>query len=123
MIELMIIILFFSLSSVIIVQLFAAAHRLSVQSSGSTKLLLSAQSWADRMLTEDDVTAFLLENGWADGGNGLYLEADGGTLWVSRHVVEKGTGGKLMSCEITAYVQEKEVFTLPVARYSLEGEP
>jgi len=119
-IELIIIILFFSLSSVVIVRLFAAAHQLSTQSTASTQLLLTAQSWADQLLSEDDFSIFLSENGWSDEENGLSLAVDGGTLKVTGLREEEGLNGKLTSCEISACLDEQEIFTLPVARYRPE---
>lgn len=125
MVELMIIIVFFSLSSVIIVQLFAAANHISRESSVSTSLLQSAQSWADRIQAEDDISAFLTGNGWTYQEDGYFfsLAADGGELRVSDIRETQGISGRLVACEVTAYIGEDSIFSLPVARYRGEGAP
>ena len=120
MIELMIIILFFSLSSVVIVRLFATAHQLNRQSTISTKLLLTAQSWADQLMTEDDFSIYLAESGWAKEDDGLSLAVEGGILKVTGILEEDGSNGKLSSCELSAFVDESEVFVFPIARYRPE---
>ncbi|HPF87711.1 MAG TPA: hypothetical protein PK537_06615 [Candidatus Limiplasma sp.] len=122
-VELIIVILFFSLSSVVIVRLFVAASQLSRQSTASTDLLLSCQNWADQLLAEDDYAAYLAANGWTADGDGLSLAVDGGTLKASAFAREEGSNGQLLSCELSACVDNEEVFALPVARYQTEGAP
>lgn len=122
-VELIIVILFFSLSSVIIMRLFSAAHQLSEQSTASTKLLLAAQSWADQLMAEDDFTVFLAENGWSGDEDGFALEVDGGTLKATGFYEEQGLNGSLSSYEIAAFVNQREVFAFPVARYRGEDVP
>ncbi len=123
MIELMIIVLFFSLSSVIIVRLFAAADQLSIHCTASAKLLQTGQSWADRLQAEEDIPGYLLANGWTQDENGLSLSVDGGILSVSGIKAEEGANGWLDSCELTAFTDQQEIFTLPIARYRSEAQP
>lgn len=123
MVELMIIILFFSLSSVVVVRLFAAAHQLNRQSTASTRLLLTAQSWADQLRGEDDFQAFLAENGWKNNEDGLSLAVEGGIVKVTNLHEEEGSNGRLSSCDIAAFMEEQEVFSLPIANYQPEGKP
>ncbi|HPJ01644.1 MAG TPA: hypothetical protein PKU80_02255 [Candidatus Limiplasma sp.] len=123
MIELMIIILFFSLSSVTVVRLFAAASQLSRQSTVSTTLLQTAQSWADLLQAEDDFQAFLQKNGWDEEGDAMSLSVDGGLLKLTGLTIQNGTGGRLIACTLAAFVDEQEMFTLPIVRYAPEDLP
>jgi hypothetical protein len=121
--ELMIIVLFFALSSVIIVRLFAAAHQTSSQSAESAKLLQAAQTWADRLRASDDFTAELRDNGWNPAEGGFMLAAGGGALSVTGLREEEGLRGSLSACELSASILGREIFVLPIARYMPEGEP
>lgn len=129
LIELVIVILFFSISAGIILQLFVAAHDRSMQSDTDTAALLLSEDMAERFAASDlPLDAFLDADGWTsilgnhektltpDGARPLRMALDGSTL-------DMGPGA-LDTLTLTVYDGERVCVTLPINRYTArEGMP
>jgi hypothetical protein len=117
LIELMVVILFFALSSVIILRLYTTAHISGNTSLVSTRVLLQAQNWSDMIYSAEDVPSLLLNDGWTANNSQLTLQVDGGLLVVSGMSEETGANGNLFSCEMSAYAGAERIFEYPIVRY------
>lgn len=117
LIELTIVILFFSISQLAVARIFAAADQKARQSDLLSVALLSAEDTAEGLACQEDPEAALRRWGFAEE-NGQYVRSDerGFDLLVS---VEKQawTAGKLLQIEIVAREEGRELFRLPVDRY------
>ena len=106
LVEILIAVLFFMLSAVILVRVFAAARNLSVRSGVETQALAEAQNVADLMLAAEDVeTTYTLyiEGGAAPAGNGALWEGV-----VRAYYRQQGEDG---------IRSDAELFALPCVRY------
>lgn len=122
LIELVIVILFFSISAGIILQLFVAAHDRSRQSAMDNEMTLVAEDIAERFAVSTlDADAFFLSGGWA-GEADAYTRTL--TLESGREVQLSVTGaqqetqaGTLDVFALVAYDGDREIMNLPVSRY------
>ena len=76
LIELIIVIFFFSLSASVIVQLFMASHSFSVQSEIAGNVLIMSQDWLEQLKSDPDKTDEILSD-WiksSDTGQMIYSQ-------------------------------------------------
>lgn len=71
-VELMIAVLFFMLSSVILARVFSYAHTLSTQAQLLSQALAEAQNTADRVYACDDFIETVKADGFAEGEPGVW---------------------------------------------------
>lgn len=122
LIELVIVILFFSISAGIILQLFVAANERGHQNDVDNTAMLLAEDVAERLaVSTQTLDAFFMGDGWvqkddayvrqesAYAGRRLQLTARGAT--------EEREAGTLDSVELTIYDGDRAVLSMPVARY------
>ncbi len=126
LIELVIVLLFFSLSQVAVVQVFAGAQRKAADSRVLYGALMAAEDVAERLCREPEPDAALTELGFM-GENGIYILCDeaGYDLYVSLHRLQQ-PAGQLITANLTARQGERELFSLPSAYYlpeAPEAEP
>ena len=118
LIELVIVLIFFSLSQAVLVQVFAAAQQKTSHSRLMNDALLAAQDTAEQLSQADDPEALLGALGYQLDG-GLYrYDAPAGfslTAQVSRLTQP---GGTLTSVQLSAAQGDAALFTLPVQCYS-----
>ena len=105
LIELVIAILFFSLSQVAIVQVFAAAQQKASDSRALHAALMAAEDVAERLSREDEPEAALLGMGFMDKDGGFVLS---------------GGAGELISATVSARREDVELLALPCAYYVAE---
>lgn len=120
LIELVIVMIFFSLSQVAIIQVFAAAQQKTDESRLLGDALLAAQDTAEQLAASADPEALLAELGYQQQ-NGLYryqTEQYELTAQISRLTQP---GGTLLSVQLAALREDEVLFTLPVNHY-LPGE-
>ncbi len=121
LIELIIVLLFFSLSAAIILQVFVATHNKSVRSKVDSAALMMAEDLADRFyVSELDTETFFAAAGWksVDGRHERQLKVENRALLFvigGEHV--ETAAGMLDDLTITIYDGETEIVTLPMARY------
>ncbi len=123
LIELVIVILFFSLSQVVIVQVFAQAQRRTLENSRMNSALMRAQSMLEYMTGVQNPEK-TLEGMGLKGENGVYtMEGDGYQLEASvRHLSQPA--GELVTVDFTARQDDKEMFAIPSVQYfPREGQP
>lgn len=117
LIELLIVILFFSLSQVLMVRVFASAHE---KSRGSVQLrhaLMVCQDVAEQLSASDNPDALLLRLNFT-GESGSYFRCEEQGFDVYVHCAEEETtAGTLCTATITAQKDDREILTLPVSRY------
>ena len=121
LIELVIVILFFSLSQVVIVQVFAEAQRRTNSNARMNDALMQTESLIERLTGNEEAEVVLQGLGF-EGEAGVYVFAGEG------YDIEAGvrrlrqSAGDLVTVEFTARQGDEEMFTLPSVQYfSQEG--
>lgn len=128
LVELMLVTLFFALSSVVITRLFIASDGVRNASHAYTRAGVEAQDWADRLYAQTgegaDLRAFLLQNGWAQDADAdaLVLERGLYALVADGFEARDNGAGVLHACLITARRGGEALFALPVSRFVAHGE-
>lgn len=118
LIELVIVLIFFSLSQAVILQVFGMAQRKTEQSRVTNAALAMAQDVADALCFADSPDDALLSMRFAgadgryvyDGGDGFDLYADVGR--------EETGAGAMLTVSLRAVRGDRELFVLPAARYA-----
>lgn len=118
LVELMIVILFFSLSQLVVVRLFLSAHEKATDARILSAALLCGEDVAERLAGEPNPDGALLGMGFM-GGNGSYVrsDSDGFDLLVNLKR-ETGAAGDLIRSTVTAQANGKELFALSGAYYA-----
>lgn len=116
LVELLIVVMFFMLSSTVLLDLYATSRNQSVRAGALTTALNEAQSVADRLYTAEDVEAALREMGFekqedAWRKNGVICEIK---VAASSQATDSGV---LLRQEVSAVQGDETYFTLPVVRY------
>jgi len=121
LIELVIVILFFSLSQVVLVQVFAGAQRKAINCERLNSALLEMQDLAERLSRRPDPEAVLSQAGFT-AGDGVYtLHTDIGIDYSAELSRLSQQSGQLIRVQLTARQAEKELFTLPAIHYVEAG--
>lgn len=117
LIELLIVILFFSLSQVVMVRVFASAHEKSHNSVQLRHALLACQDVAEQLSVSDKPDALLLRLDFS-GEDGSYFRCDerGFDLYVLCER-EETAAGTLLCSTVSARKDDREIVTLPVSLY------
>lgn len=117
LIELIIVILFFSLSQLVVVRLFAAAHEKAESSSLLSDALLYCEDVAERLSGAENPDAALLDMGFV-GGDGQYVCSQERGFDVGVALSREGqAAGELLRATVTAGAKGETLFVLPVNRY------
>ena len=117
LIELLIVILFFSLSQVVMVRVFASAHEKSHDSVQLRHALMACQDIAEQLSVSEEPAALLLTLDF-NGEDGSYFRCDENGFDLYVHLNREETpAGMLLSSTITAQKDDKEILSLPVSLY------
>lgn len=117
LIELLIVILFFSLSQVVMVRVFAAAHEKSHTSVQLRHALMACQDVAEQLSVSEEPDALLLRMDF-NGEDGTYFRCDENGFDVYVHCQREETAaGTLLTSTVTAQKENREILTLPVSLY------
>ncbi len=122
LVELLIVVLFFMLSAIVLLQVFSKARNLDDRAEALADATAMAQDIADRLSAAEDPEAALAAMGFAAAATGVrpvtwFLERDGLRFTVVTGE-EPQPAGALLRCTVTVYGAEKEpLLTLPAARY------
>jgi len=117
LIELVIVILFFSLSQVVLVQVFAAAQRKAVDCERLNDALLEMQDLAEQLTGSTDPEAVLTQAGFVAEGRIYTLHTDVGIGYSAALSRLNQPAGQLVMVQLTARQAEKELFSLPAIHY------
>ena len=117
LIELIIVLLFFSLSQLVVVRLFAAAHEKAESSRLLSGALLYCEDVAERLSGQSNPDAVLLDMGFV-GGDGRYVfsSEDGFDALVTLSRDDQAAGDLIRS-EIKAEAKSQTLFTFPMTCY------
>lgn len=125
LVELLIVVMFFMLSSTVLLQVFLTARNQSERAGAITRALNDAQGVADRLYAAKDADAALAalrDMGFDfDAAAGSRLDRGDYTLLVHRDTEDR-EAGLMHLYTVSACQGDEELFTLPVARYK-EGRP
>lgn len=122
LVELIIVLLFFSVSTAITLQLFAAAHDKSEQNRVGAAVLTQSEDVAERFYASGlSASAFFAGEGWVNAGGGLFIhetpEAEFAAECFAEVVGAGGAVGTLERATLIAKAGDRVICTLPLARY------
>ena len=117
LIELLIVILFFSLSQVVMVRVFASAHEKSYDSVQLRHALIACQDVAEQLSTSENPDALLRRMDFT-GEDGSYFRCNEKGFDIYVHCAQEETAaGTLLTSTITAQKNDNEILSLPVSLY------
>ena len=116
LVELLIVVLFFMLSSTILLRVFSTAHQQNVRAGAITTALTEAQNVAEGLYAADDVEAELRKMGFELKENVWAREAEEMTLEVSS-AHEETAAGILRRQEVRALMNGEQLVALECAQY------
>ena len=125
LVELLIVVMFFMLSSTVLLQVFLTARSQSERAGNMTLALSDAQGVADRLYAAGDADAALAvlrEMGFDFNAAGDSSLNRGDYTLLVRRDTEDREAGLMHRYTVSACQGEDLLFTLPVARYK-EGRP
>jgi len=126
--ELVIVVLFFSLIAVTVVQMFVLTHQKGNINAYTQRALIVAQDWAEALSGQPDPESVLLGAGFEKDAEGAYRQtAEGGALRIEARIApeEQTAVGRLVGAEIrVVYTKDARdpamamvLATLPVSSY------
>jgi len=121
LVELLIVIFFFMLASMILVQLFADAKIKTVTARATNSAMLETQNLAEDLYAAEDPESFLTGMGFTGGEGEWTLTRNDYVLHVIPSA-EKTAAGTLRTWQISATRNENVLITLPSTRYLPEEE-
>ena len=116
LVELLLVIFFFMLSAMVLVELFAGAKHKTLQARATNVAIMDAQNIADDLYGADDPDAVLQELGFTKNGDAWTLEEKEYTLTVTQQE-EAAEAGTLRIFTISGTGDGKDLFSLPSTRY------
>ena len=120
LIELVIVILFFALSQVVIVQVFAETQRKSVGTARLNSSLVYAESILELLCNEERPEDALLQAGFVENGGFYAYTQSSGVGFTARVSRLHHHSGTLVSVELIAQYGEVTLFNLPSTQYFAE---
>jgi len=120
LLELLLVIFFFMIGSMTLVQLFGNARQKSAYAEATNQAIMHAQNIAEEIYRSENPEAILPDLGFTETDNGWELKTDLYTLRASSRT-EKTESGVLRAWDITGVHMEHILFTLPSAKY-IPGE-
>ena len=101
LVELIVVVLFFSLSAVISLGVFVRSRVLETQNAALGSATTQARSWLEALSCREDAEAYLAEHGFAQTGGAFTLEAEG-VAWRCDIARETTGAGTLVRATFTA---------------------
>jgi hypothetical protein len=115
--ELVVVVLFFTLSLAVILQVFAKAEQLNRSAQIQNNALIQAESVAETLAVSDNAEQALLSLGFLREESAYTLtDAEGYRLQATVSRLTQ-PAGEWVTVDLKAYRQDQELFTLPVVRY------
>lgn len=122
LIELVIVILFFSLSQVVIVQVFAGAQGRNVSNSRMNHALAETQDYIEQLTGAKEPEDVLLSMGFGGSDGSYSLPMDGYEIRADVRRLSQPEGD-LVTVQFTAMNGAEEMFTLPSVQYFPQEVP
>ena len=116
LVELLLVIFFFMLSSAVLVQVFADAKLKNRTAHATNASMLEAQNIAEELYATEDPDEVLAGYGFQTDGEGWILEKDGYTLKVTLRT-EETASGMLRTYDVSGLEGDRVLLTLPSARF------
>ena len=116
LVELLIVIAFFMLSSTVILQLFSAARAQSDSAQTLLKAQTDAQNVAEVLYASDNAEKALEDMGFVEE-YGVWKLIEGRRITEVEENTEEQGAGVMYSAQVRIIENGKEVINLPVARY------
>ena len=116
LVELLLVIFFFMISSAILVQVFADAKLKSRTAHATNASMLEAQNIAEDLYAAEDPDAVLNAYGFAEKDGAMILEKDGYFLKVTIREQETESG-VLKTYDVSGVEGDKTLLTLPSTRF------
>ncbi|MBR6186827.1 MAG: hypothetical protein IKQ41_11270 [Clostridia bacterium] len=116
LVELLIVVMFFMLSSTVLLQVFSTARSQSRRAELMTQALSSTQNLADRLYMAADLKAELEALGFEKNEDGWIKESPEYTVTVTG-IENEGTPGEILRFQVQATEDGSPLVTLPVARF------
>lgn len=113
LIELAVVIFFFMIGAVIVMQVFGKSFELSHEAEAGTKALAEAQSIADELYAGAQMDEVLAELGFVEGGQETIEEGDAGPA-SDAEAAEDGSAMKAEESSRETWLLEKDVYTIRV---------
>lgn len=120
LVELMIVILFFALSSVTTLRLYALSAQTRARSERGTQALALAQDWAERLSVCGNADALLSGEGFAYIDGEYRLTQGELRLYVDKQTAAYASG-VLTSMTLSVYHQQELLCALPVSVFTQKG--
>lgn len=124
LVELLIVIFFFMIGSVILMQVFEKTYTQSRKAEAGTNALALGQSYADRLYQAEEEESTLEELGFteaetdADTGYAFFWTREDGDITYSYGFDRIGAdGGVIRKGTLSAAYKGEELFTLPCTKY------
>lgn len=118
LIELIIVILFFSLSMIAIIPVFAGAQQMTSESRARSRAMALAQDIAETLSASDMADEALLSKGFTKTEDGYVLTSPDGFTLTAICARLTQPAGALTQTTIEATRGDETLFTLPVSHYA-----
>lgn len=124
LVELLIVILFFMLGSVILVQVFGKAHEMNTYADTLAEAVLEAQSAADTLYAagEKDLERTLADMEFTEESPGMWVRPGERFSLYAAASEEPAGYGTMRRMEVKAVAGEETLLALPCSRYITAGE-
>ena len=120
LIELVIVILFFALSQVVIVQVFAQTQKKNLDTARLNKSMAFAENIMERLCNDKNPDGVLMREGFmGKGGAYTYTQIPDVDFYANVSRLQQ-PAGELVSVELTAKQEGDVLFTLPSVQYFAE---
>ncbi len=116
LVELLIVVMFFMLSSTVLLQVFSTSRTQSAMSGKLTEAVNEAQNMADRLYAAEDAESLLTEMGCAKEEGQWRLSGEHFDLTVALDL-EQRPFGELLRYRVKAVSEGETLVDLPAARY------
>ena len=116
LVELLLVIFFFMLSSAILVRIYGDAKLKSRTAYATNATMLEAQNIAEDLYAADDAEAVMAKYGFTAKDGGWVLEKDGYSLKIT-YSEKETTSGVLRTYAISGLEGENTLLTLPSTRF------
>ena len=124
LVELLIVILFFMLGSIILVQVFGKAHEMNAYADTLAEAVSEVQSAADTLYAAgaEDLERTFAEMSFEEDGPGRWVRIGERYSLYAEASEEPSTYGIMRRMEVKAVAGEETLLTLPCSRYIITGE-
>ena len=119
LVELLFVVMFFMLTTTVLLEVFAKASSFSNRSELLTNSLVRAQNTADQLYAAEDPEAYLSAQGFEKTGEGWSLVQDNYVLNVTI-TQETDETGVFRRQEVRVTAGDEELYTLPCSRWEVK---